>query len=198
MFSDNPILSRMMAIALLVAVIAGIWAGLAAPIMDQRRSQKAEVERVTRLIKDFVSRREDIGALKRQLAALRSDPTSVGAYFVARNRTLVAAKLQSRIKSLTDAAGARLTSTQVLTTNAGKKGPERITVRATMVGSVEAVRSVFHMLESGKPFVFLDQISIAAPPIRNKALRRRAKSKNTGLLTVRYNAYGFLWHGKKT
>ena len=198
MFSDNPILSRMMAIALLIAVIAGVWAGLAAPIIDQNRSQKAEIERANRLIMGFEPRREDIGALKRQLAALRNDPTSSGAYFTARNTTLAAAKLQSRIKTLTEAAGARLRSTQVLTGEGGKDGPERITVRATMVGSVEAIRSVFHTLEAGQPFVFLDEVSITAPPIRKSSRRRgRTKIKNVGLLTVRYSAYGFLWRAKK-
>ncbi|MFT5438336.1 MAG: general secretion pathway protein M [Alphaproteobacteria bacterium] len=198
MFSDNPILSRMFAITLLIAVIAGIWLGLAAPIIDQRSTQQAEIKRAIRLINGFEARHEDIGALKRQLAALHDDPALVGTYFTARNPTLAAAKLQSRIKTLTLAAGGRLTSTQVVTAAAGEKGPKRITIKATMVGSVEAIQSVFHTLESVKPFVFLNDISITTSSKRRRTRRRQTKPKAEGLLTVRFRAYGFLWHGGKT
>ena len=200
MFSGNPILSRSMAIALLVAVLAGVWSGVAAPVLDQRRVQKAEIEQTQRLIQGFEARREDTGALKRRLDALRTDPATAGAYFTARNQTLAAAKLQSRIKALTEAAGARLTSTQVLTEEGakGRKESERITVRVTMVGSIEAVRGVFHTLESGRPFVFLDDVAITAQPIRRRARLPNAGTESNGLLTVRYSAYGFLWNGKTT
>lgn len=198
MFAGNPLLSRTMAIALLAALVAGMWSGIVAPIMDKRQAQKAEIEGTQRLIKDFEARREDVGTLKRQLAALRSDPTTAGAYFTARNPTLAAAKLQSRIKALTEASGARLTSTQVITQEGNRTESERITVRVTMVGSIEAVRTVFHTLESGKPFVFLDDVSIAAQPFRRRIGVRNGTEYGNGLLTVRYSAYGYLWTGRKT
>lgn len=198
MFADNPVLSRTLAILLLAVVVASVWILLIAPVIDQRATYKAEIEGAKRLITAFEGRREKIGALKHEISALRNDRTRQAAYFTARNATLAAAKLQSRIKALTQAAGAALTSSQVLTTDDDKSELQRVIVRVHMVGSVEAVRSIFHTLESGKPNVFLDNVTISANRAR-RTLRRRVNNRQdtTGLLTVRYEAYGFLWRKKQ-
>ena len=198
MFSDNPILSRTLAILLLAVVVSSVWILLITPVMDQRASYKADIDRAQRLIAEFELRREKIGALKREFAALRSDRTRKTAYFTARNWTLAAAKLQSRIKALTQAAGAGLTSSQVLTTEDNDSELQRVTVRAHMVGSIDAVRSVFHTLESGQPYVFLDKVTISARPSRRRNRRGTNVQDATGLLTVRYEAYGFLWRKKQS
>jgi len=198
MFADNPVLSRALAILLLVVVAASIWLLLITPVMDQRAAYKADIERSTRLIAEFETRRGGIGALKREMDALRSNGKSKAAYFTARNRTLAAAKLQSRIKALTEAAGAGLTSSQVLTTDDDNNELQRVTVRAHMVGSIEAVRSVFHTLESSEPHVFLDNVTISVSPPRRTSRRRTSEPEATGLLTVRYEAYGFLWREKQS
>ncbi len=198
MFTDNPVLSRTLAILLLAVGVASVWLLLITPVIDQRASYKADIDRSQRLVAAFQARREKIGALKREITALRGDRTSKIAYFTARNSTLAAAKLQSRIKALTQAAGARLTSSQVLTTDDNKSELQRVTVRAHMVGSIDAVRSVFHTLESGQPYVFLDNVTISARPTRRRNRRRTKQQDATGLLTVRYEAYGFLWRKKQS
>ena len=199
MFSDNPFLSRTLAILLLVIVIAGTWILMIAPVIDKRASYKADIDRSKQLIAAFEARQQKISGLKGELKALRNDRTSKSAYFTARNSTLAAAKLQSRIKSLTQAAGAGLTSSQVLTTGDKKSDLQRVTVRAHMVGSIEAVRSVFHTLEVGQPYIFLDNVTITTSPTRRTSRGRTRKTKNTaGRLTVRYEAYGFLWRKKQS
>ena len=198
MFADNPVLSRTLAVLLLVVVVASVWILLIAPVIDQRATYKAEIEGSKRLIAAFERRRENIGALRHEISALRNDRTSQAAYFTARNATLAAAKLQSRIKALTEAAGATLSSSQVLTTDDDKSELQRVTVRVHMVGPVEAVRSIFHTLESGKPNIFLDNVTISANTARRMIRRRVNRQDTTGLLTVRYEAYGFLWRKKQT
>jgi general secretion pathway protein M len=198
MFTDNPILSRTLALLLLAIMIATAWVLLIEPVINQKATYKAEIDNATRLIGAFESRQETIGALRREINALRNDRSRKAAYFTARSATLAAAKLQSRIKSLTQAAGAGLTSSQVLTAKDRKNELERVTVRAHMVGSIEAVRSVFHTLEVGQPYIFLDNVTISThTPRRTGRNRSRAKSKE-GLLTVRYEAYGFLWREKQS
>ena len=198
MFSDNPVLSRTLAILLLAIIVASVWLLLITPVIDQRASYKADIDGARRLIGEFEARREKIGALKREITALRNDKSSKTAYFTARNSTLAAAKLQSRIKTLTQAAGAGLTSTQVLTTDDEKSDLLQVTVRAHMIGSIEAVRSVFHTLEGGHPYIFLDNVTISVSPARRKNRRRKSTPKPSGRLTVRYEAYGFLWRKKQS
>lgn len=199
MFAGSPALSRAMALSLLVLVLAGAWVLLIKPVIDQRAFYKADIQRSQRLIAAFESRREDVGVLKHQLGAMRRNPTGRAAYFSARNATLAAAKLQSRIKALTRAAGAALTSSQVIARNDDKGDLERVTVRAHMVGSIEAVRSVFHALEAGQPHVLIDNVTISASPVRKTNRRRRGQQRAAvGLLTVRYEAYGFRWRKKES
>ena len=198
MFADNPILSRTLAILLLAVVVASVWILLIAPVIDKRAAYKAEIEGAKRLIIAFEKRRENIGLLEREISALRNDRTSQAAYFTARNATLAAAKLQSKIKTLTQASGATLTSSQVLTADDDKSELQRIIVRVHMVGTIEAVRSIFHTLESGKPNVFLDNVTVSANASRRTLRRQVNEQDTTGLLTVRYEAYGFLWLKKQT
>lgn len=201
MFSDNPVLSRTLAIALLVVVVASAWILLVTPLLDQKATYRADIERSQRLIAAFEGRRQRIDTLKQEIAALRSDRTGKTAYFAARNPTLAAAKLQSRIKALTQAAGAGLTSSQVLTTDDSNGELQRVTVRAHMVGSIEAVRSIFHTLEAGQPHIFLDNVTISTRSSRSSRRRNRRRvtaRDTTGLLTVRYEAYGFLWRKKQS
>ena len=199
MFSGSPALSRAMALLLLILVLAAAWVLVTKPVIDQFASYKADIARSQRLITAFQARREDVGVLKRELDAMRRNPAGRAAYFSARNATLASAKLQSRIKALTRAAGAALTSSQVIARNDDKSELERVTVRAHMVGSIEAVRSVFHALESGRPHVLIDNVTISANPVRKTNRRRRGVQPDTvGLLTVRYEAYGFRWRKKES
>ena len=177
MFADNPILSRILAVLLLVIVLAGGWTFMIEPVIDQRARYKADIDSSIRLIQAFETRQDKIGALKSEIDAIRSDRRRKSAYFTARNATLAAAKLQSRIKSLTQAAGAGLTSSQVLTRTERKNELERVTVRAHMVGSIEAVRSVFHTLEVGQPYIFLDNVTISSSTTRRATRNRRNRKK---------------------
>ena len=198
MFSDNPILSRTLAVLLLVAVVAGFWIVLIAPVLDQRASYKSSIDRDKRLIAAFEGRQENIDALKRELSALRSDQSRQAAYFTATSATLAAAKLQSRIKALTQAAGAGLTSTQVVTSEEKKGELQRVTVRAHMIGSIEAIRSIFHTLETGQPYIFIDNVTITANTARRTVRGRATSQSSAGTLTVRYEAYGFLWREEQS
>lgn len=198
MFVGSPFLSRAMAVSLLVLALAGIWMLLVAPVIDKRASYKADIERSQRLIAAFGARRENVKLLKAQLVSMRRNPAGRTAYFAARNSTLAAAKLQSRIKALTRAAGAALTSSQVITRDNDKGELKRVTVRAHMVGSIEAVRSVFHALEAGQPYVLIDNVTISANPVRRSNRRRGSQQNTMGLLTVRYEAYGFRWQKKES
>jgi general secretion pathway protein M len=193
MFADNPLLSRTLAILLLALVIAGAWILLIAPVFEKQATYRDEIDRSKQLIQAFEARQEKVGMLRQELDTLRNDRSRKAAYFTARNATLAAAKLQSRIKSLTQAAGARLTSSQVLSGDTKKGELQRVTVRAHMVGSVEAVRSVFHTLETAQPYVFIDNVTISSSTTKRSARNRKGNQGRNGQLTVRYEAYGFLW-----
>lgn len=199
MFRDSPFLSRLIAVALLVCVVAAIGVVIVEPLAAKRAKQAEEISRNEELIKRFSERRTDLAALRARLKALQKAPETKTAYLSARNATLGAAQLQSRIKALTKASGASLVSTQVLS-NDGDKDAKflRVTVRANMTAKVAALRQIFYALEAGRPYLFIDNVSITNA--RSRRLRRvrsrgRQPARPTGVLTVRYDVYSYIWRG---
>lgn len=198
MFRAGTPISRLAAVLLVFLAIALLWAVAVAPVVDARQDHRDRIERAERLLTGFRARRPDIDGLKKALADQQRNSTARGSFVQGANPTLAGARLQGRIKALTRAAGnARLVSTQIVrseTATGGSSGDTfpRVTVRAQMIASVDAVRQIFHALEAGQPYVFVDNVSISV----RRAARGSRKTPvrgESGLLSVRYDAYGYLW-----
>lgn len=194
MFTANPVLSRLMAVALLISLIAAVWIVGISPILQQDRAYRDDIARSERLIAAFEARKPDIDGLKKAIDSLRNDPATRRSFIDARNPTLGAAKLQSRIKALTEAAGAQLVSSQIVSSDKRSDGFPAVVVRIQMVATAESLRQIVHALETGRPALFLDNVNIAARRIPRRA--RGAAPRESGLLTIRYDAYGYLWTGE--
>lgn len=200
MFRDNPLLSRIMALLLLGGCIAAVSLGAVMPVVEYRQALRQEISRAEALIAQYRARRIDVKQVRNRLEQLRRDHAARASFVVAQTPTLAAARLQSRVKALTEAAGARLISIQVVTSPARQEEFSRVTVRAQMIASTRAIRQIFHALESGTPAILLDNLMLAAraAPTRTGLRGERsggAAPEESATLTVRYDAYGFLWNG---
>jgi len=186
MFENNPLLSRILAIGLLILALYGLAFELAVPVFQAREAARRDVERLHGLATEYERRRPDIPAMKRQLAALRDFRPSQNLYLAGKNATLAGARLQSRIKSLTEAAGGQLISTQTFQRKE-KDQVLQIAVRVQMTSSIGVIRQVFHSLEAGRPFLTIDNVTIMAA----RTAREGIREQDADLLTVRYDAIGY-------
>jgi general secretion pathway protein M len=107
-----------------------------------------------------------------------------------------AASLLEAVKTTVQSGGATLVSAQVLskTDQAAQPGaPAKIAVRAQMKASPEALQHVFHGLESGRPVLFLSDVTVTGRRLK-RSIRKRDKKRETWeelLLDVRFVVTGF-------
>jgi general secretion pathway protein M len=98
------------------------------------------------------------------------------------NQALAAAELQQRLQDAAKKNGVRIVSLRIRPP--GTEGPmERIAVEARMQAETVGLRNLLFELETGTPYLFLDQLSI-----RSRTARRRRTSSES--LDVRLELHG--------
>lgn len=182
----SPPVSRALALALLVGLLAAVYAGIIGPIVAGLADQRDEIARLQgilaryeRVVRQRPEREAELAELKRRAA--EQDGLLAGA-----NETLMAASIQNRIKSLVEAVHGELKSVQILPAQ-DDEHLRRITVRGQMSLSVDAAQRVFHDLEGGEPLLFLDNIDIRS---RDETRRRRERQED-GALDIHFDVYGY-------
>lgn len=177
------------AFGLLLLLLVLAYFAVAAPLLDLSKEYRETVEdlrfRLQRLYKvadgkDALAQRlENIKELSRKNEAFL--PTSTAA--------LASADLQTRIKQTVSAAGGELSSTQVIPEH-NEENAVRVGVKIRMTGSTPVLRQILHALESGKPYLFIDNLNIR--PIR---MPRNPRDKNPNVedrLSADFDVVGYM------
>jgi general secretion pathway protein M len=132
--------------------------------------------------------------LRAELAREQQNDEFKAFYFDAETPALAGARLQSEVQEMVRAAGARPISTQILPVDADEQ-PPRVRIRTQFQGTTDELLDVLHRIESARPFLFVDQLSIRSttprrPSVRGRAVRRLTQP-TVGQLTVRLDVFGY-------
>lgn len=190
MAAISPLLSRTLALALLAALLAGLYS-IAEPLVGEYQAYGTTIDQSRQLLlryKRIVNRR---GALQEQAQELRRRLKDRGGYLPGASDSLAAAQLQNRVKKIVRAAGGTIKSTQTLAPR-DVKGLRQIDVRLQMSADIVALQKTIHALEADETYLFLDNLDIR----RQRARRRRGRNRKTAaaatsLLTVRLDISGY-------
>jgi len=183
----SPPVSRLLACAILVGAIAGLYYGIVRPLVDNYAATRASVEQLQDALLRYQRAARDLAPRQAELAALKQRQSAQDGFLQGANDTLVAAQIQNRIKALSDATKGDLRSTQVLPAqDEGKL--RRITVRGQMSTTLSAVLRVFHGLESAYPLLFIDNVDLRARPTQ---LRDRGAVASADVIDLQFDVYGY-------
>lgn len=184
MIQLSPPASRLVAVGLLLALIGAVYSFCIAPIWRAYAENKETISEQQELLRRYQRLAADAADLSERLTVLRSKPMSGEGYLQGDNETLVAARLQSRIRDVVQASGGRLTTTQVLA-GIDDDGFRRIGVRVTMTADTAELQKVLFRLEGDRPYLFLDNVDVSGEQSRGRDGRDSA-------LTISFDAYGFM------
>lgn len=188
----SPALSRSLAVAILLAVIGGLYYGIVRPILDNYNETQASIEQMQDTLERYQRAARDLAPRQAELAALKQRQSAQVGFLQGANDTLVAAQIQNRIKSLADTTKSELRSTQVLPSqDEGKL--RRIIVRGQMSTTLAGALGVFHDLEAASPLLFLDNVDLRARPAQLRD--RAATAVNTDMMDVQFDVYGYTHAG---
>jgi general secretion pathway protein M len=183
----SPGLSRAAALGILVAILAVLYFGIAAPLIGEYGATRDSIaqlqdrlQRYQRIARDLAPRRAELAALKRRQSA--QDGFLQGA-----NDTLIAVQIQNRLKALANQTRSELRSTQVLPPqNEGVL--RRISIRGQISTTVPGALRIFYGLESADPLLFIDNIDMRARP---QIYRNRGDEATAGLVDMQFDVYGY-------
>lgn len=149
---------RVFAVGLMAAVLILVFLVVAAPIWYFHR----HYDRALATYGDQISRKERIVATReateRKLAALRARQIERN-FLKGPNPNLAAAELQDIFRTAIETSGAKLTTVSNLPHKEdGRYRQIGLTIQMTATGP--ALRKVLHQLETGRPQIMVDSISV--------------------------------------
>ncbi len=154
-----PGLSKLLAVLLLAAVIAGGYLLLVQPLAARFGGQRDAIASSRQLLARYRALGRDGGALTAEARQLQTVRTLETAYLTGDSDALTAAKLQALVEQAVARHGGQLQTTQPLPA-AAEEGFKRIAVRVQLTAGIEPLRRILYGLEAGQPYLFLDNLEI--------------------------------------
>jgi general secretion pathway protein M len=183
-------LSKALALVLLAASSALLYAVLIEPLWtgyeEARQSRLQSAEHLAK----YQRRGGAVEALKAELAAVQAAQASRAGYFPGENSSLAAAELQNLVKNTVRSAGGDLRSTQVLPVRE-EGGVTRVAIQVQLPIPIASLQALLHALESGRPFVFIDNVDVRR---RQAGLRGRNYDEQIEnvYVDVRFDIAGYM------
>lgn len=183
----NLVLSRFVALILLIILLLSLYLLLINPLFASYRDNQEKINVLQHELNNYQlvsSYKSDLEEQEQRLSGLQA---TQGYYLRNNTQALAAAELQAYVKKVIEDAGGRLLSTQPIS-NAASGSFHRIQVRVRMQGDIETLQQSFHALESGVPILILDDVILT----QAKTGQRRSAAKLTDTLSVNFDLMGFM------
>jgi general secretion pathway protein M len=184
----SPPLSRALALAILIGVLAVAYLGIVQPIVETRADQREQLDGLETALSRYRRVSQQRPAREAELASLKQRAAAEDGLLRGANETLMAAAVQNRIKELVASAQGEVKSMQILPAQSDGH-LRRITVRGQMAMTVEATQRLFHELEGGEPLLFLDNVNIRS--MQESRRRRERDRAGDDMLDLRVDVYGY-------
>jgi general secretion pathway protein M len=185
----NPRQRRLLALAILALALGAVFSITVLPVLlanqhyqDTIAAQKSRLQQLQRAAA--------IGdTLQPQYEQLKRWQTTDAQYLKSHSAALAAAELQRLVKRILVAKNAEVMSTQILTTRQ-EEGFDRVALKVRIRGELQNIVQAFHVIETGDPFVFLDNVSVRAS--RGRRLRGQVPTLQT--LDIDMELIGYMPH----
>jgi len=183
----SPPISRSLALALLLCLVAILYLGVAQPLIDSYTAARGSVGELQDMLQRYRRAARDLGPRQAELTALKQHQPAQEGFLEGANDTLLAVQIQNRIKALADASRAELRSSQVLPPqDEGKL--RRISVRGQVSTTLAGAQRLFYGLEAATPLLFIDNVDLRARPADP---RDRNDTAVSNTIDLQFDVYGY-------
>ncbi len=180
-----PLVSRLLALALLVAVIAIAWIALVEPIRADFAVQQARIDRASSLLARYERALDDEAGLRAEIESLRNSDRGPDPFLKGASTQIIAANLQNQIQTLVAGEPGDIRSIQVLP-ETQEAGFDKIGLRVTLTAGIPAMQKIFYDIESSVPALFIDNLDV-----RTNVRRRRRNQETTNRVQIRFDVFGY-------
>ena len=186
----NPQQRRLLALAILALALGAVFSFSVLPVLLANQHYRDTIDGLENRLQQL-QRAAAIGdTLQPQYEQLKRWRSSDAHYLKSNSAALAAAELQRLVKRIIVAKNAEVVSTQILTTRQ-EEGFDRVSLKVRIRGELENIVQAFHVIETGEPFVFLDNVSVRASRGRRR-LRGQTPTQQT--MDIDMELIGYMPH----
>ena len=171
---------------LLIVGMVLVW-----PLISQNGAFDKQMEARSEQLTRYRTLEAERPRLRSTLQRLKRSAGQTRYYVSADTSALGAAELQKLVKQIIESHGGELTSTQALPVQ-DDGNTVRIAIRVRMKLKMDYLADVLHRLESGRPLLFVENLSIRSQ--KRRAPRRQSKQspRVNYVLDIRYDLVGYM------
>ncbi|GAN76968.1 type II secretion system protein GspM [Acidisphaera rubrifaciens] len=162
-----PSARRALALAILVLLPVVAWVAVVAPLVDLVRDRQAEIESVADRLATLRAVIGRIPTLKTREAANRQRLEAAGAIWPETSPAAIAAAMQDRLRQAVASSHGVLKTASRLQ-GKGEKDLDAVRIRFSIEGTLETVRQTLAHIQTARPEMFVDSMTIKAPAIFTK------------------------------
>lgn len=183
--------SRLLAVTLLLLAGWAMWQLAIGPVIASYRTTAEQIAANQALLERYRALAALRPRLVEQLGQRREETQDDTAFLAGTTDALAAAALQDRARTIIDAAGGELRSTQILPAKPADEtlGIQRAGLRLQFTAAIDGLQQILYDLETAEPFVFVDEIVIREQRTRR---RRRDEPPEAPTLDVTLELHGFV------
>ena len=158
----SPMISRLTAVALLVATLWMVWLALIAPLLDGLERDRESIAHSRQLAARYAQSAALLPKLQQRLEALRAARAGQRSFLEGTNPALMTAALQASTQQLAKTADVGLRSSRTLP--AAKDGDfEQIGLDLELTASAAGLQHLLYDLETAEPVIFVQKLSVRVP-----------------------------------
>jgi general secretion pathway protein M len=181
-----------LALAILALVVVMIFTLTVAPLWAVNRHYLDTIDSLDNRLQILQRAASAGSSLRSQHEQLKRSLANNRHYLKSTSEALAAANLQGIIKRITGSKDMEVLSTQILPASE-EAGFIRVALKVRMRGGLDNTVKVFHALETGQPYLFLDNVSILGRAQRNYGkLTLKGKTNYGYLLNVDFDLIGYM------
>jgi len=152
-------LSRLAALALLGAVLLGVYGLAVYPHIHAYPQARADLAEARERLERFRRVAAAAAAVEQEMAAARSAQRMSGAFLDGSSNALAAAAMQNRLDEAVQAAGGAVRSVRSLPAE-GEDGLVRLRLRMQLSTTIHGLKRLLYGVETGRPLLFVDALDL--------------------------------------
>lgn len=180
-----PLVSRLLALGLLVLVLAVAWVVGVEPMRVAFEEQDARIARASQLLERYERALDGEAELHAEIERLKVSGDGPDPFLTGANTQIIAASLQNRIQTMVAGEPGDIRSIQVLPDDA-EDGFDKIGLRVTLTAGIPTMQKIFYEIESSMPALFIDNLDV-----RTNVRRRRRNTDTTNRVQIRFDVFGY-------
>jgi general secretion pathway protein M len=153
---------RLLALAILAAVIASLWVVMARPMLAVLFTADDDQARSLKLIAAYKRAAADRPALEARLGELRTREAGLAGLIDGATSAIAAGNLQSEVKKVVEGRHGESRSAQNLP-SATAEGFEKVAIRYDLSVPMSALEALLYDIETHRPYLFVDGLEISTP-----------------------------------